>query len=132
QQMLAFADRTGSVVLFSDTDVLFDDATVYRPDIAVYLASRIAAVPPRLETPPDLVVEVLSPSNRGLDLMTKRKDYEKFGVGEYWVFDPPAGEVRAFRRMGQRFEEEQVKGDQLESTAIAGLVVDLRPIRALA
>src|SRR3954462_2523251 len=82
QQILAFADRGRSVALFSDTDVLFDDAIVYRPDLSVYAASRIPAVPRRLDLAPDPVVEVLSPSSRGLDLMSKPKDYEKFGVGE--------------------------------------------------
>ena len=37
---------------------------------------------------PDLVVEVLSPSSRTMDLTTKKKRYEKFGVPELWIADP--------------------------------------------
>ena len=36
---------------------------------------------------PDLVVEVLSPSTRTMDLHTKVKKYDQFGVREYWVVD---------------------------------------------
>jgi Uma2 family endonuclease len=35
-----------------------------------------------------VLVEILSPSTRGTDEITKRKLYERFGVQEYWVVDP--------------------------------------------
>ncbi|HYG58880.1 MAG TPA: Uma2 family endonuclease [Symbiobacteriaceae bacterium] len=38
--------------------------------------------------PPDLVVEILSPSTAGRDQVIKRKLYGKYGVREYWVVDP--------------------------------------------
>ncbi|MEX2217401.1 MAG: Uma2 family endonuclease [Phycisphaerales bacterium] len=131
QQLLAFGDRTSSLTFFSDTDVRFDDTTVYRPDLCVYSTRRLPAIPGRLDLAPDLVIEVLSPSHRGLDLMTKRRDYEKFGVGEYWIIDPANGEVRAWRRTGTRFEDVPCSGDQVQSAAIPGLLIDMRPVRAL-
>ena len=42
---------------------------------------------------PDMVVEVLSPSNRQYDLRTKYRLYEKAGVREYWVVDPDTNSV---------------------------------------
>jgi Uma2 family endonuclease len=46
-----------------------------------------------VEEPPDLLIEVLSPSNRGHDLLTKRALYARAGVREYWLVDPDARTV---------------------------------------
>lgn len=37
---------------------------------------------------PDLVVEVLSPSNKSRDKVLKLNMYQKFGVKEYWIVSP--------------------------------------------
>jgi len=62
----------------------------YLPDVAWYRQERCAppGQPPHLEGPPDLAVEVLSPSNRLLDMIVKRADYAKIGVKELWLVDP--------------------------------------------
>lgn len=39
--------------------------------------------------------EIVSPGNRGQDLVTKRHDYNRLGVGEYWIIDPEQGDVYA-------------------------------------
>jgi len=36
------------------------------------------------------LIEVVSPSNRGRDLLTKRALYARAGVREYWLVDPGA------------------------------------------
>lgn len=50
----------------------------------------------RLALAPDLVVEVLSPATRRIDLTTKREAYERSGVAEYWVVDPNRRSVVIF------------------------------------
>ncbi|MCX6047547.1 MAG: Uma2 family endonuclease [Chloroflexi bacterium] len=35
----------------------------------------------------DLVMQVLSPGNRNLDLVTKRREYARAGIPEYWMID---------------------------------------------
>ncbi len=42
----------------------------------------------RLNGPPDLVVEVVSPSTAVLDRAEKFLEYERAGVEEYWIIDP--------------------------------------------
>jgi len=37
---------------------------------------------------PDFVLEVASRSTGDVDYTDKRRDYERFGIGEYWRFDP--------------------------------------------
>ena len=41
---------------------------------------------------PDFVLEVASPTTGRADYTDKHRDYERFGVTEYWRFDPSGGE----------------------------------------
>jgi len=43
----------------------------------------------------DLAVEVVSDSNRKLDEETKRSEYARAGIPEYWLVDPACGMVTA-------------------------------------
>jgi Uma2 family endonuclease len=96
----------------------------------VYGPGRLAGRPERLDLPPYLVVELLSPSSRSADLITKRGDYEAFGVGEYWVVDP-AGSVTAkvWKRQGPRLVETAIQGDLFECASVPGFRLDLREVR---
>ena len=72
-------------------DVFFQGADPVQPDIIVLLPEGQAHPTERgVEGAPDLHIEVLSPSNRGHDLLTKRSLYARAGVGEYWLVDPDA------------------------------------------
>lgn len=42
----------------------------------------------RFDGAPDLVIEVVSPASLTLDRVTKFGEYERAGVGEYWIIDP--------------------------------------------
>ena len=51
---------------------------------------------------PDFVIEVASPSTGRADYTDKRRDYERFGVVEYWRFDPSGGEYHDAALAGDR------------------------------
>jgi Uma2 family endonuclease len=75
-------------------DVFFQGADPVQPDIVVLLPESQARPTERgVEGPPDLLIEVLSPSNRGHDLLLKRSLYARAGVREYWLVDPEARTV---------------------------------------
>jgi Uma2 family endonuclease len=75
-------------------DVFFSGADPVVPDIFVILPeSRAMGQGRGVSGPPDLVIEVLSPSNRGHDLLTKRALYGRAGVREYWIVDPSTRSV---------------------------------------
>jgi Uma2 family endonuclease len=67
----AHIDRSGAGQLFMDVDTIFGAFDVRRPDILYFSKSRLHLVGENaMEGPPDLAVEVLSPSS----LQTDRKD----------------------------------------------------------
>lgn len=80
-------------------NVGIDEHTVLSPDLQWYAADREL---PSLDHRPwplgDLVVEVRSPSTWHVDLGRKRQIYERDGVRELWLVDPPAKTVLVFRR----------------------------------
>ncbi|MGH3322081.1 MAG: Uma2 family endonuclease [Streptosporangiaceae bacterium] len=62
--------------------------------------------------PPLLAVEVLSPSNRGYDPVTKRNLYERIRVPSYWIVDPdePAATVVELNDAGRYVEVARASG----------------------
>jgi Uma2 family endonuclease len=84
-------------VFIAPLSVQFDDENIPEPDVFwVAPESRCKRVGDRLEGPPDLVVEVLSPSSRARDKKAKFRLYERFGVAEYWIADPEAAILEAW------------------------------------
>ncbi len=98
----AYARTHGSLVLISPIDIVFDETNVLQPDIVVFTAARRAYVKldEPIRIPPDVAVEVISPSTARNDRGRKLAWYERFGVAEYWIFDPMAEriDIRALNR----------------------------------
>ena len=54
------------------------------------------------EVAPDLVVEILSPTDRWREIYEKIADYFSVGVGELWIVDPTDETVFVYRSPAQR------------------------------
>ena len=52
--------------------------------------------------PPDFVLEIASATTGGTDYTAKRRDYEAYGIPEYWRFDPSGGEYHDAALAGDR------------------------------
>lgn len=64
-----------------------DNKTVVQPDIFV-VCDRDIVKKRFFDSAPDLVIEILSPSTKKLDLGDKMRKYKETGVREYWIVDP--------------------------------------------
>ena len=92
-------ERNLGVVLPAPVDLLIqrEPLRTRQPDI-LYLSAERTGMRGRaqlqgvsfLEIPPDLVVEVLSPSNTRRDIEEKLADYRGIGVLECWLVSPEA------------------------------------------
>jgi Uma2 family endonuclease len=79
-------------------DVYLTDIDVFQPDLVVVLnENRGILTDAGAEGAPDLVVEVLSPKTRQLDLANKKRIYARVGVKELWIIDPEEKEVAVYR-----------------------------------
>jgi hypothetical protein len=54
--------------------------------------------------PPQVVFEILSPGNDSLEMDLKRGFYERYGVEEYYVYDPDKVSLTGWIRLGKRLE----------------------------
>jgi Uma2 family endonuclease len=85
-------------VLYAPVDVLFGEGDYLEPDMVVLLNEhRHYRTRRGIEGPPDLVIEILSPSTASQDRGIKRERYAHFGVPEYWIIDPERRRVEVYR-----------------------------------
>lgn len=97
-----------------------------QPDILFIRNERLGIIGKKyVEGTPDLIMEILSPSNWLYDRREKMQVYQEAGVNEYWIVDPRARAVEvcvleegAYLLVGQ-FE----RGDRAQSQVVAGFEV---------
>jgi Uma2 family endonuclease len=104
---------------------------VYRPEMFFIRTERAANIGQCVRIAPDLVVEIVSPESTNLDYETKREDYERAGVGEYWIIDPEERSMTFLQLTDGRYVEAPSGADFYESAVVAGFKLELKPIRAL-
>jgi Uma2 family endonuclease len=117
-------------VFFAPIAVYLDDDNVPEPDV-VWVAedSRCTIQNTRLDGPPDLVVEVLSPSTARYDKTVKFSLYERHGVREYWIVDPTTQAVEVWCLQNEIFVYQGVflAKDTFDSASL-GKKVELKTI----
>jgi Uma2 family endonuclease len=109
--VLDAAAPPSAIVLPAPFDWVAGPSTVFQPDVVV--ARRADVGPQCLERPPLLVVEVLSPGTRAIDLGAKRQAYQDAGVPAYWLVDPGPPSLTVLRPVhGAYVETAVVSGDE--------------------
>lgn len=78
-----------------------DDKTMVQPDVLI-LCDQSKLTNRGITGAPDFILEVLSPSTKRKDCITKLEKYREAGVKEYWMIDPHKKKVIVYR-----FEQEE-------------------------
>jgi Uma2 family endonuclease len=84
-------------VINAPIDLQLSEVDVVQPDLVVVLVENRIITQTRIRGVPDLVIEILSPSNRKHDTELKKQLYEQFAVPEYWIVDPDECVVSRYR-----------------------------------
>ncbi|MEO8180147.1 MAG: Uma2 family endonuclease [Deltaproteobacteria bacterium] len=95
---------TRGFVFGSELKLITSPNTGRKPDLAVFLPGTKS--PPRrgpVRLPPDILVEVVTPSPRDerRDRIAKMAEYALFGVRYYWLVDPAIGSLEIFERTAE-------------------------------
>jgi len=118
-------------VLTAPIDVVLAEDTFVQPDILFIPKERLSIIGEKaILGPPDLAIEVHSPSTHKLDHVTKRKAYAELGVREYWIVDPELEQVEVFVLEEGRLDRraEVLDGEVRSLAAIPGLGIPLAEI----
>ncbi len=116
-------------VFFAPIDVKLSGlAQPVQPDLVFVGEERLDIVTDDcIDGVPDLVVEVLSPSNWILDRRDKYEVYAAAGVAEYWVVDPGQRTIEVFVLEGGSYTlfDQRGEGEAIRSRLLAGLEVEI-------
>ncbi|TWT85514.1 hypothetical protein Pla123a_03210 [Posidoniimonas polymericola] len=107
-------------------DVKLSDSTIVQPDLAYVSLARKDVIKERAEGAPDLVVEIVSPSNAARDRVHKLALYAEHGVPEYWIVDPAERVIEFLLLDGDRYKVEPLTSDSYQSPRLAEVSIDLR------
>ncbi len=112
-------------------DVVFSSVNVVQPDIIYISKERLNIKKEKaIYGAPDMVIEILSPTTREMDVLFKKALYQRFGVREYWLVDPEEKKVEVFFIEGGKYEAKGIfyQHDVVEVRMIQGLSVNLDDI----
>jgi Uma2 family endonuclease len=125
--LLPVLKRLGGRWLTAPLDVFFPGADPVQPDLVVLLpSSQVRLVRRGIEGPPDLLIEVLSPSNRAHDQVRKRELYARGGVREFWIVDPEQRVIEVVDERGVTVHRLDAASDPvLRSPLLGELAVSL-------
>lgn len=118
-------------VYFAPLDVYLGDKDVYQPDIIFIRKEREAIIGEiNIEGPPDIVVEILSPTTAYYDLRKKFKVYEQCSVSEYWIIDPQLKKVEVYENKNIKFQiySEAETERNISSKILEGFTISLADI----
>jgi len=119
-----------------DTLVVLDEAggVIYAPDLFFIALTHLERVREGVVYgPPDLVVEVLSPTTSERDLGIKLQNYYRLGVPWYWTVDPDLQTIqeRQWQPAGFQLTASVGEGEPFQPHLFPGMEIRLNEFRPL-
>ena len=113
--------RSLGEVLIAPLDVYLSEKNALQPDLIYIAEERNHIVEKHIEGAPDLVMEILSPSNASYDLYLKKDIYEEAGVREYWIVDPMQESVAVYFLEADKFK---LQGQYTDQDSAASVILE--------
>lgn len=128
----AEARKIGGKVFFAPIDLYIDQRNVFQPDLVFISSEKKNIITNRgIEGVPDLIVEIISPSNVFTDRNRKKKVYQQIGVREYWIVDPANHTLEVYKHDQPDADVPHlylVKEGEVSSSVLTNLKFDLKDI----
>jgi Uma2 family endonuclease len=101
------------------------------PDLLFMMAQNAKRVGEQFWEGADLVMEIVS-ENRRHDLVTKRKEYAKAGIAEYWIVDPKLEQITVLVLRGDSYRVHGAfgRGAEAVSVLLPGFSIDVNSVLA--
>lgn len=116
------------VVIDAPVDVQLSEKNIVQPDLVIIRKrNRRIMTPIQVKGIPDLLIEILSPSNSEHDLVKKRRMYERNRVPEYWIVFPDEQQILQLTLVGEKYEE-AIFTEEITFDVPPLMTVDLRKV----
>ena len=120
-------------VWFAPVDVVvqLDPLRVRQPDLLFISSDGAATIQDgRVHGGPDLVVEILSPSNSRADIESKLADYARIGVRECWLVAPDGQTIEVLQLESGEWRRLSIRGvgENVETVLLPGLELPVTEI----
>jgi Uma2 family endonuclease len=116
-------------VLFAPLKVRLRTGKFREPDVLFLRTEHAHRAGNQFWERPDIVMEIVSESNRRHDLVTKRDEYARAGIPEYWIVDPEEESITIFvlRPRRKTYVEHGTfrKGERAESKLLPDFGIDV-------
>lgn len=111
QRMLEEQAPAEREVFAAPTDLVLPGINRMQPDLMVVVDADLTAQ--AITSPPELIVEILSPRTRVMDMQVKKDLFRDGGCPHYWVVDPDEPSVLAWELVdGAYVEVGRAGGDE--------------------
>ena len=107
-------------------DVYLSETNVFQPDVFFLSNASLPLMQADgVHGAPDLVVEIVSPSNAALDKKRKRPIYARYGVKELWLVDPVLEQIHRYDFASDAAKPVRIvdSEESFETPLLPGLVV---------
>jgi Uma2 family endonuclease len=116
-------------VLFAGIRVRLRPGKFREPDLVFMLKKHYSRMAEEFWDRADLLMEIVSgdPEDRRRDLATKRREYARARIPEYWIVDPREETITVLRLAGKRYTMHGSfsKGTRATSHLLPGFTVDV-------